>query len=43
MGQFQASVDDPSLERWPSDFRITATYELSDDRLTLALTFENPG
>ncbi|MCA9205595.1 MAG: aldose 1-epimerase, partial [Planctomycetales bacterium] len=44
VGQFQASVDDPSLlERWPSDFRITATYELSDDRLTLTLTFENPG
>ncbi|MCA9247277.1 MAG: aldose 1-epimerase [Planctomycetales bacterium] len=43
-GQFQASVDDPSLlARWPSDFRITARYELIDGRLAMQFEIDNPG
>jgi aldose 1-epimerase len=31
-GEFQASIDDPSiLDRWPSNFRIRATYALTPD------------
>jgi aldose 1-epimerase len=42
-GQFQASVDDPSLlERWPADFKITATYRLVGTRLKLEVEIENP-
>jgi aldose 1-epimerase len=43
-GQFQASIDEPSLlARWPSDFRVTATYRLRGNELGLTLTIENPG
>jgi aldose 1-epimerase len=44
VGEFQASKDDPSLkDRWPADFRITATYELADRILTMHYLVENPG
>lgn len=44
VGQFQASVDDPNLkEQWPSDFRITASYDLSGGMLRLNYLIENPG
>ena len=43
VGQFQASVDDASiLKQWPADFRITATYTLEADALTMAYLVENP-
>jgi aldose 1-epimerase len=43
VGQFQASQDDPRLlQHWPSDFRITATYEVSEGRLTARFVVENP-
>jgi aldose 1-epimerase len=43
-GQFQASLDDPALlARWPSDFRVTATYRLQGNSLRLRLLIENPG
>jgi aldose 1-epimerase len=43
VGQFQASVDDPSLrDRWPADFRITATYALSGTALSSEFLIENP-
>lgn len=43
-GQFQASLDDPSLlERWPADFCITATYRLEGNALISHLMVENPG
>lgn len=43
VGQFQASVDDPTLlECWPADFRITATYRLEGDALTGEYQVENP-
>jgi aldose 1-epimerase len=43
VGQFQASVDDPTiLNQWPADFRVTATYELSGNRLASSFVFENP-
>lgn len=43
VGQFQASEDDPTiLEQWPADFRVTATYELSGNRLASTFLFENP-
>lgn len=42
-GEFQASVDDPSLlERWPADFRLTAEYAVLKHTLTLRLVVENP-
>ncbi len=42
-GQFQASIDDPSLlAKWPADFRITATYELSATALSSWFLIENP-
>lgn len=42
--QFQASRDDPDLlRRWPSDFRITATYDLRGATLDSRFTLENPG
>lgn len=43
VGQFQASVDDPSiLSLWPADFRVTATYELRGTTLASHFRFENP-
>lgn len=43
VGQFQASQDDPSLlARWPADFRITVTYELSGNRLRCDIEAHNP-
>ena len=42
-GQFQASVDDPQLlERWPADFRITATYRVRGKSLISQFLVENP-
>ncbi len=42
-GQYQASVDDPSLlKQWPADFRISAVYELRGNTLCAAYTIENP-
>lgn len=44
VGEFQASQDDPSLQdRWPADFRITATYELVGNKLSMHYLMENPG
>ena len=44
VGQFHAWRDDPSLkDRWPADFRLTATYELNGNSLDAAYTVENPG
>lgn len=44
VGQFQASVDDPSiLELWPGDFRITARYTLEATALRMEYLLENPG
>ncbi len=43
VGQFQASIDDPSvLAHWPADFRITADYQLAGATLTSEFTIENP-
>jgi aldose 1-epimerase len=43
-GQFHAWRDDPSLEdRWPADFRITATYAISGNSLDSEFVIENPG
>jgi aldose 1-epimerase len=42
-GQFQASIDDPSLLRlWPADFRITAEYRLTASALSSEFLIENP-
>jgi aldose 1-epimerase len=42
-GQFQASVDDPSLlECWPADFRITCTYRIEGTTLDTHVLLENP-
>lgn len=44
VGQFQAWKDDPTLkDRWPADFRITATYELTGNTLNTNYLLENPG
>lgn len=44
VGQFQASVVEPALlERWPSDFRLTVSYELAGNSLKSELLIENPG
>lgn len=44
IGEFHAWQDDPSLKlRWPADFRITATYELSGTKLSMHYEVENPG
>jgi aldose 1-epimerase len=41
-GEFQASMDDPSLlKNWPADFRITAEYRLADGKLISDYTIEN--
>ena len=43
VGQFQASVDDPSLlARWPADFRITSTYQVVGKALRSEFHIENP-
>ncbi len=43
VAQFHASVDDPALlQRWPADFRITATCEIGQRRLTSRFLLENP-
>lgn len=43
VGEFQASIDDPALrDCWPADFKITATYELSGNRLRSHFRLENP-
>jgi aldose 1-epimerase len=44
VGEFHAWQDDPSLkQRWPADFRITATYELAGSVLQMHYRMENPG
>jgi aldose 1-epimerase len=44
VGEFQAWKDDASLkDRWPADFRIAATYELSGSELSMHYRMENPG
>jgi aldose 1-epimerase len=44
VGQFQASVDDPSLTaHWPADFRITASYRVAGNTLAADYRIENPG
>lgn len=41
--EFQAFRDDPALrERWPADFLLRATYELSADSLRLTIAVGNP-
>ncbi|MFM8252282.1 MAG: aldose 1-epimerase [Planctomycetota bacterium] len=42
--EFQASVDDPQLlELWPADFRIVATYTLTEAALQMDYSWDNPG
>jgi aldose 1-epimerase len=42
--EFQASIDDPGLlPRWPSDFRIVATYRLRGDTLRFECEVTNLG
>lgn len=44
VGEFQASVDDASiLERWPADFRIRVSYEVSGRELVSNIEYENAG
>ena len=44
VGEFQASVDDPSiLAHWPSDFRIRVSYEVRGRELLSDIRFENTG
>lgn len=41
--EFQAAQDDATLlEQWPTDFKVTATYEISGAALTGTYTIENP-
>ncbi|MEX2175379.1 MAG: aldose 1-epimerase [Pirellulaceae bacterium] len=43
VGQFHAWQDDPGLrDRWPADFRITATYSLAKGTLRMHYRIENP-
>jgi aldose 1-epimerase len=43
-GEFQASIDDPSiLERWPADFRIRVSYEVRERELISEIRYENTG
>ncbi len=43
VGEFQGSRDAPELaERWPADYAIRATYELSGNRLVMQYEFWNP-
>lgn len=44
VGEFQASVDDPSiLDHWPSDFRIRVSYEVRGHELLSDIHCENTG
>jgi len=44
LGEFQATVDDPSiLERWPADFRIRVAYEVRARELVSEIRYENAG
>jgi aldose 1-epimerase len=44
VGQFHAWRDDPSLKaRWPADFRLTASYQLTGNTLRGDYLMENPG
>jgi aldose 1-epimerase len=44
VGEFHAWQDDPLLRnRWPADFRIMATYELSGNKLSMHYRMDNPG
>lgn len=44
VGQFHAWKDDPTLkDRWPADFRLTATYEMAGNTLRSEYKIENPG
>jgi aldose 1-epimerase len=44
IGEFQASVDDPSiLDRWPADFRIRVSYEVRGQGLVSVVRYENTG
>ncbi|RCS54582.1 aldose 1-epimerase [Bremerella cremea] len=41
--EFQAAQDDATLlEQWPTDFKVTATYEISNATLTGSYCIENP-
>jgi aldose 1-epimerase len=43
-GQFHAAVDLPSASAaWPGDFRITLTYRLEGNTLSIDAVLENPG
>jgi aldose 1-epimerase len=43
-GEFQASIDDPSiLERWPADFRVRVSYEVRERELISEIRYENTG
>lgn len=43
VGTFQASVDEPEvLKHWPADFRITAEYRVTGNRLLSDYTIDNP-
>jgi aldose 1-epimerase len=42
-GEFQASVDEPALlEKWPADFRIRVTYQISANTLRSEFAVHNP-
>jgi aldose 1-epimerase len=44
VGQLHAWKDDPGLkERWPADFRLTATYEMAGNTLRSEFVIDNPG
>lgn len=43
-GQFHAAIDLPGAnEAWPGDFRITLTYRLEGNTLSIDAVLENPG
>lgn len=42
--EFQGSVDAPeTLECWPSDYKLVATYRIEAKRLVLEIEYSNPG
>jgi aldose 1-epimerase len=44
VGEFQASVDDPTiLAHWPADFRIRVSYEVRGRELVSDIRYENTG
>lgn len=44
IGEFQASLDDPSiLECWPTDFRIRVTYQVRGRSLEIKVCYANTG